>query len=103
MLDAPVLTLTGPADIDELSVSAGPKGRDATSGESGGDVSKHQLQDYLHICSLALNTDSWFEKQLETDFYRYSPIVNRSIAVVMGSEHRPVTPTHINRQLSNIL
>ena len=41
MLDAPVLTLTGPADIDELSVSAGPKGRDATSGESGGDVSNH--------------------------------------------------------------
>ena len=41
MLDAPVLTLTGPADIDELSVSAGPKGRDATSGESGGDVSNY--------------------------------------------------------------
>ena len=33
-------------------------------------VSKHHLQGYLNFFSLTLNTDSWFEKILGTDFYR---------------------------------
>ena len=39
-------------------------------------VSKHHLQGYLNFFSLTLNTDNWFEKILETDFYRRA---NRSI------------------------
>jgi len=74
-LDAPVLNLTGPVEIDELCVAVVIKGCDATSGERSCDVSNHQLYHYQNVFSLMLNTDNWFEKILRADLCKRAILV----------------------------